>query len=164
LFSLGQPQANSLLVVWIAKSVGMIEQSQITALQNSANFDLLQVLVLAVVFYLIVNLYHRTQSVLRLYEYLGKMESEIRQGLALADDSISFTRESTSYWTKRPRLLGFVSAVYVVILFVLLGGFLGIRLIDDLQTGFSLFKVANLILAVAIAIYFVGYTKASLGS
>ena len=68
LFSLGQPQANSLLVVWIAKTVGMTDQTQITALQNSANFDLLEVLVLAVVFYLIVNLYHRTQNVLRLYD------------------------------------------------------------------------------------------------
>ncbi len=161
--SLGQAQANSLLVVWVGRTLGLSD-AQITALQQSANFDLLQLLVLAIVFYLMVNLYHRTQNVLRLYQYLGKIEEEIRARLGLGDDSIAFTRESTFYWTKRPRLMGLVGAVYIIILFVLLGTFLALRLSDDWQTGLSLLKVADLVLAIAIALYFVGYTTVSMKS
>ncbi len=161
LFSLGQPQVNSLLVVWIAKTVGVTDQNQIAALQSSANFDLLQVFVLAVVFYLTVNLYHHTQTVLRLYAYLGKMEGEIRERLGLDATTISFTRESSFYWNKRPRLMGLVATVYIIIVFVLLAGFLALRLIDDWQTEVNLFKVADVILMGAIAIYFVGYATAS---
>ncbi len=161
--SLGQAQANSLLLVWVGRTLGLSE-AQISALQKSANFDLLQLLVLATVFYLMVNLYHRTQSVLRLYQYLGKLEEEIRAQLGLGSDSIAFSRESTFYWAKRPRLMGLVGVVYIIILFVLLGGFLALRLSDDWRTGLSLLKVADFVLAIAIALYFVGYTLTSMKS
>jgi hypothetical protein len=160
LLSLGQPQANSLLIVWFAKTIGETDPSKIKDLQNSVNFDLLQVLAMAVVFYLTVNLYHRTQDVLRLYKYLDGLEGEIRQRLQLPPTSIAFTRESTFYWKERPWPLAFVKVAYIIILSVLLGGFLWLRLNGDLS-NLNPIKATDFILAAAIAIYLVSYILAS---
>ncbi len=159
--SLGRPNANSLLVVWVSKTIGLTNQADIDTLKNSINFDLLQTLALAVVFYLTVNLYHRTQNVIRFYKYLGELETEIRSTLNLPTNSIAFTRESSYYWNKRSRLLGLIKYVYIFILLVLLGGFVILRLYEDWLTGWNLFRVANVIIALAIALYFGGYVWVS---
>ena len=49
------------------------------------------------VFYLIVNLHHRVATIKRNYKYLGALEEEIRQELALAPSAVFFTRESVFY-------------------------------------------------------------------
>jgi hypothetical protein len=161
LFSLGQPQANSLLVKGIAKALDLTDKNEIAALQNNANFSLLQTMVLAVVFYLAVNLYHHTTTVLRLYSYLGKMESEIRDALILAPSTVSFTRESIFYNKYHSRWLGWVGRIYVLILLVLLGSFLYLRLADDWHTGFNWFTFTDVAISLAIAAYFYAYSTAS---
>ncbi|MBI3913036.1 MAG: hypothetical protein HY327_02390 [Chloroflexi bacterium] len=161
LFSLGQTSANSLLVRLVAKLLDLTDVKEIDALKTNINFDLLQTMVLAVVFYLTVNLYHHTTTVLRHYAYLGKLETEIRDALGLDAKSISFTREGAFYSQDPSFWLRLVGKVYVLILFVLLGGFLVLHLTQDVQAGFSLFTVADVAIALAIAGYFFAFSTAS---
>src|SRR5712692_6154591 len=113
-------QANPLLVYWIAKLLGLSDKDSIAALGKSFPFGLLQSLLLIVVFYLMVNLYHRALYVLRNYRYLGALEREIRKQLGLEAESCSFTRESSFYWSDRPPLLGGVKWFYIVLVGALL--------------------------------------------
>ena len=88
LFGFGKTMVLKLLAVWISKNIGLLEvnansipgmsQKDVTDWISNANFDLLLTLMLAVVFYLMMNLYHHTETVSRLYIYLGKLEIEIR--------------------------------------------------------------------------------------
>lgn len=164
LFSLGQPSANSLLVKWVTKILEITDIDDIQALKTNVNFDLLQTMMLAVVFYLTVNLYHNTTTVLRLYAYLGKIETEIRNTMGWGPEKVAFTRESAFYDKYHSRWLSWVGKVYSLILLVLLGGFLIIRLRQDWQTGLNLFTVADLAIAIAIAGYFYAYSTASIKS
>jgi hypothetical protein len=129
--------------------------------KKNANFNLLQTMVLAVVFYLTVNLYHHTTTVLRLYAYLGKLEGEIRDALGVAPNSISFTRESSFYVRNHSPWLSWVGKIYVLIVLFLLGVFLFLRLSQDWQIGLNLFTIADAIITIAIAGYFYAYSTAS---
>jgi hypothetical protein len=91
-------QTESLLLIWITKG---LDQKSVDAIRNSFPFALLETLLLVVVFFLMVNLYHRARFILRNYQYLGLLEAEIRKQLALGQNSTAFTRESTIYWTGR---------------------------------------------------------------
>ena len=122
------PETNSLLLSWIGKAVGISDQ---TKLRASVPFALLQGVLLAVVFYLMVNLFHRALYVLRNYAYLGNVEKEIRDELSISENDHAFTRESTYYWSDRPWPLTSVKWVYAVFLGALLLAFLIGRILAD---------------------------------
>jgi hypothetical protein len=114
------PVAASLLADLVAKLSGIEDVGQRTELRNSFPYGLIQSILLMVVFYLTVSLYHRTTFILRSYRYLERMEEEIRAALDLPDTSIAFTREGTFYWRYRPVLSSLVGAVYIGMLGLLL--------------------------------------------
>ena len=81
-----------------------------------------------VVLYLMVQLYHRTITITRNYDYLASMEQEIRKGLGLQEPMISFTREGLFYWRNSPRFAKQIGIAYIVMLGLLLSAFLGMRI------------------------------------
>lgn len=151
-----------LLVRWIAISLKIEADDKIQQLQNSFPFQLVQSIFTLIVFYLIVSLYHRALYVLRNYRYLGSLEREIRQRLAIGEDSQAFTRESMFYWSDRSILLRTVKYVYIILLGLLLSAFLFKRLYDDFQTGGWLLKIADLLIGSAIILYFFAYATSSI--
>jgi hypothetical protein len=165
-FSLGTAEVSQIAAPWIGNLINLKDANEIAQLKQTIanNFNLLQTMLLAVIFYLTVNLYHHTTTVLRLYAYLGKIETEIRSHLKLAANDVSFTRESSFYYGHRSLWLSWVGKIYVLILLVLLGSFFYLRLLRSWQTGWDWFMVADLIIAVAIAAYFYAYSTASIKS
>jgi len=150
--------ANPLIVAWVAKLLDINESEHINELRRSFPFALLQSILLTVIFYLMVNLFHRALYVLRNYAYLGALEKEIRSTLLLSDDdSVAFTRESSFYWKYHPWLLSTVNWVYVFLLGLLLFAFLGGRIVGDVSAGGVLLVLADLAISIPTAIYFVGY-------
>lgn len=97
-------ETSLLMVYLVAKLLGVSDQAQVQELRRSFPFGLLQSLLLVVVFYLTVNLYHRAIYVLRNYSYLSRLEDEIHQELGLPAGSISFTREGGFYWRQHGRV------------------------------------------------------------
>jgi hypothetical protein len=152
------PETNSILLAWLGKAVGITDQAKLTA---SVPFALMQAAFLAVVFYLMVNLFHRALYILRNYRYLGELEKEIRTALDLKASEFSFTRESQYYWSDRPWVLGTVKYVYVVFLGVLLLAFSGGRLYAD--WGNWLLFFVDLGLTVPTLGYFLAYSYYSIG-
>jgi Ca2+/Na+ antiporter len=152
------PETNSILLSWIGKVVGIADQKALTA---SVPFALLQAAFLAVVFYLMVNLFHRALYILRNYRYLGALETEIRTTLQLNDAELAFTRESRFYWSDRPRALETVKYVYIVLLGGLLLAFLGGRLYTD--WGNWLLVIVDLGLALPTLGYFLAFSYYSIG-
>ncbi len=161
LLTFGSAQTNPLLIAWIAKSLGITESSRIAELQRSFPFALLQSLLLIVVFYLIVSLYHRALYVLRNYRYLGELEHEIREQLKLSPDSVAFTRESTFYWSDRAPLLGAIKWVYILFVGALLFAFLGGRTYHDFRAGNILLGLIDLIISAPTIVFFIAYAFAS---
>lgn len=149
---------NPLLVAWLAKLLDIKEESQVMALHRSFPFALLQGIMLIVIFYLMVNLFHRSLYVLRNYAYLGKLEHEIRASLKFSKQSVGFTRESYYYWNKRPFLLSTVKWAYIVLLGGLLGIFLWGRLAADCAAKNIQLLVVDIVAALPIVAYFCGYT------
>jgi hypothetical protein len=149
--------ANPLLVAWVAELLDIKEADRVEQLRNSFPFALLQSILLTVIFYLMVNLFHRALYVLRNYAYLGALEKEIRTALALSDREVAFTRESEFYWKDRPWLLSTVKVFYVLLLGMLLIAFLGGRVIGDFRSVGNLLGVADLAIALPTLLYFGGY-------
>ena len=152
------PETNSILLSWLGKVVGISDQKVLTA---SVPFALLQAVFLAVVFYLMVNLFHRALYILRNYRYLGALETEIRTILKLNEADQAFTRESRFYWSDRPWVLGTVKYVYVGFLGGLLLVFSGGHLYTDWDNW--LLVVVDLALVVPTLGYFLAFSYYSIG-
>lgn len=156
-------EANPLFVDLVAKTLGISDSGRISELKTGFPFALLHGILLFVIFYLMFNLYHRALSVLLQYAYLGALEKEIREGLGFQGESKAFTRESDFYWSRRPKLLGSVKWVYILLLGLLLGAFLVGRIIDDWRTSDNyLLVIIDLIVAIPTAIYFYGFAASSI--
>jgi small-conductance mechanosensitive channel len=152
------PETNSIFLSWIGKVVGISDKKALIA---SVPFALLQAAFLAVVFYLMVNLFHRALYILRNYRYLGALETEIRTTLQLNESDLAFTRESSFYWSDRPWVLGTVKYVYIVFLGVLMLAFLGGRIHTD--WGNWLLIIVDIGLAVPTLGYFFAFSYYSIG-
>lgn len=161
LLTFGPAQTNPLLIAWMAKVLSISESTRIAELKTSFPFAILQSLFLVVVFYLMVNLYHRALYVLRNYRYLGELEHEIREQLKLPVESVSFTRESTFYWSDRAPLLGAVKWVYILFLGALLFAFLGGRTYHDFAAGNILLGLLDLTISVPTIVFFAAYAYSS---
>ena len=161
LLTFSAKDATPLLVDWIAKLLDIDDKDRIEELNKGFPFALLQGILLSVVFFLMVNLFHRALYVLRNYAYLGALEREIRTSLSI-NNGVAFTRESEFYWSERPKLLGTVKWFYVILLGGLLSAFVGGRLVSDFRDGAWLLVFVDLLFGIAIGTYFVGYARHSL--
>lgn len=155
------PESQSLLVDFIAKTLGISDPARIDELRGSFPFGILQSILLFVVFYLMVNLHHRALYVLRSYLYLGILEEEIRKELNMPDDSLGFTREGKFYWMSRGRTVGWVKWVYIFLLGLLLFSFLVGKTVLDFRNVSRMVGIIDILVAVPTAVFFLAYAKAS---
>ena len=156
------PEANSLLVDLVAKALNVRDASRIEVLRKSFPFGILQSILLFVVFYLMVNLYHRALSVLRNFRYLGMLEAEIREDLDLQEPTVSFSREGDFYWGNRGPVLGVVKWIYIVLLGALLLSFLIGKSIDDVRTGSGILIVVDAVMGIPTLFFFAAYVRSSI--
>ena len=117
---------------------------------------------MVVVFYLVVNLYHRAPYVLRNYRYLAGLEKEIRQQIEAPAESIAFTREGNFYWSDRASLQSAVKWCYVVLIGCLLFAFLGGRIYEDFRTRTFALAAVELVVSVATSLFFLAYARSSI--
>ena len=98
-------------------------------LENDPIFSIiLQTGLLLVVFYFMFSLYHRSSNVRRLYDYLAKLETDIRSCGNFG--KVGFTREGDHYWGWQPgplRVVGLLSPMIGLLLIV----FFGLRIWQD---------------------------------
>jgi hypothetical protein len=157
LLTFSAAQTNPLLVRWIAKALGVTDRQDAQELGKSFPFGLLQSLLLVVVFYLVVNLYHRALYVLRNYRYLAGLEREIRQQLGCP----AFTREGGFYWSDRASLQSAVKWCYIVLVGCLLFAFLGVRVYEDFRTRTLTLVIVDLVVSLATSLFFSAYARSS---
>jgi small-conductance mechanosensitive channel len=161
LLTFSATQTNPLLVRWVAKVLDVTDKQDIQELGRSFPFGLLQSLLLVVVFYLVVNLYHRALYVLRNYRYLAALEREIRGQLGVASEAIAFTREGSFYWSDRAFLQSAVKWCYIVLVGCLLFAFLGGRIYEDFETRTLALAVVDLAISIATSLFFLEYARSS---
>ncbi len=154
-------QAEPLLVDLVVKLLDIKEEVRYDELRRSFPYGLIQSILLMVIMYLTLILYHRTATIQRFYRYLAKLETELRSELALPVTAVTFTRESTFYSEHNPILGRFVAMSYIALLGCLLVTFLGFRIFSDFMSGNVVVAVADLLLAVPTAIFFYGYARSS---
>lgn len=141
------------------------------ALARTLPYQILQALILAAVFFLMMNLYHHSVSVLRYYAYISLLETEVRAPLELADEAVAFTRESGFYWRNRPPLLGLTKYFYALIIGVALGLYMTAKGVGDWNayqaSGERPEAMASLVvdgvIGLPILLVFLGYFTQSIG-
>lgn len=126
---------------------------------DTVPLSLVQPFLLAIVFYLTFNLYHRELGVRRQYSYLEALEGEVRKELALPPGSVAFARESGVYPKTRPPAARTLQWAFRLSTGVLLAWFLVGRLLADWRARDSevLVLVVDVLLALATFGYFVAY-------
>src|SRR5262249_7764912 len=129
------PQAQPLLVDLVMKVLDIDDATRAADLRKSFPYGLIQSIILMVVMYLMLILYHRTATIQRLYKYMAVLEAKIRDAMNLAGTTQSFTRESSFYAAHKPLLSKFVAAAYLGMLGLLLLSFLGHRVLSDYRAG-----------------------------
>ncbi len=154
-------QAEPLLVDFIAKIFNVEDKTRLDELRGSFPYGLIQSVILMVVLYLFVQLYHRTITITRNYRYLGSMEAEIRAFLELDQEKVSFTRESTFYWEQSPRFSKYIGVAYIVIIGLLLFAFLIMRIYSDFKSGNFFATIIDLILALITIFFYFNYAYSS---
>ena len=160
-FSATASATQPLLLDLIAKLLSIESESRQRELRASFPYGLIQTIMLMVVLYLTLVLYHRTTFIKRSYLYLGKLETELRAALGLAADSVAFTREGQFYESNSSSLRHAVGIAYIVMLGLLLFAFLGMRILTDFGSGNIVTGVIDLVLAIPTTVFFVAYVRAS---
>jgi hypothetical protein len=155
-------EAQPLLVDIIAKLCGITDSTRIAELRKSFPYGIIQSIFIMVVFYLMLNLYHKTSFIKRSYEYLSSVEKDIRDVLDLSASSVSFTREGDFYNSKRSFSAFMTGVSYVLILGILLVSFLGMRIRTDFMTSQIYILWVDIALSVGIAYFFIVYACISL--
>jgi hypothetical protein len=161
LLTFNAAQAQPLLVDLIAKLLSIQDASRHKELRASFPYGLIQAILLMIVLYLTLVLYHRTMFIQRSYKYLGKLEGEIRSGLNLDTTSAAFTREGAFYEGNTPRLRHAVAIAYVGMLGLLLLAFLGMRIFSDFAAGSYLLGILDVLVASPTLLFFGAYASAS---
>lgn len=154
-------QAEPLLVDIIAKIVGITEAPRLTELRQSFPYGVVQSILLMTVLYLMLLLYHRTAFIRRCYSYLGAIEPELRDGMALGPGSVAFTREGRFYLQHRIPFAKLVGLTYIVMLGALLLAFLGSRIYIDFVNRNFIVGVVDLVIAAPTMLFFIGYVRSS---
>lgn len=153
-------EAQPLLADLIAKTFGVEDAARRARLHESFPYGVIQSILLMVVLYLMVILYHRTAFIVRSYRYLEAVENDIRAGLPAGQALVSFTREGAFYKGSRPALSRLAGAAYIVMLGLLLAAFLGKRIYTDLKEAGAL-AAADIFLAIPTLLFFAAYALES---
>jgi hypothetical protein len=114
-------EAQPLLVDLVSKFLSIEEATRKAELRTSFPYGLLQSVLLMVVMYLMLVLYHRTTFINRSYRYLEALEIEIRAGLSLSSESVgspvrvAFTGKRGLFCRRRwaPRTLEHLVSCYL---------------------------------------------------
>jgi hypothetical protein len=125
-------------------------------------YQTIQIVMLILVFYYMVTIYHRSATVLRNYAYLDKIEQEIRVALQLTEDDVAFTREGGFYWTKRPFLFSSVKYFYTIIVLGLIGLYYYARVTRDYAKWDQVMVAADVVVGIPTAIVFLAYASQTL--
>lgn len=161
LLTFNVPQAQPLLVDLVAKALDIDDAVRAQELRSSFPYGLMQSILLIVVMYLMLLLYHRTAKIQRFYKYMAELESEIRDDLQLDQCNVGFTREGVYYQKNKPVLGKLVGLSYIMMMGVLLVSFLGYRVYSDFAGGHVGFAVADLALSLATMTFFIGYVRSA---
>jgi len=156
------PESQPILVDFLMKLLGITNEERAIELRSSLPYGLLQSILLIVVAYLTLILYHRTATIQRFYKYLAKLEEEIRTGMSLSGSDVSFTRESGFYDKHKPKLGFFVAISYILMLGGLLAAFLGYRIYSDFSSGATSVGIVDSILATPTVMFYIGYMISSI--
>ncbi len=155
------PELSSLLVDAVAKFLGITDPVRIAQLYKDFPLDTLLSVVFVIVFYLMQRLYSTNVSVFRNYQYLGALEDEIRQHLALSEDSISFTREGRFYWKGRSVTQIMSKWYYIFVITIVLLPFIILKIMADLNLGNWILILVDSGIALTTLIYFFEYARSS---
>lgn len=155
------PQAQPLLADLVTRMLDIKDEARAVELRHSFPYGLIQSILLMVVMYLTLLLYHRTATIQRFYQYMARLEEEIRADLQLPDNSIMFTRESSFYEAHRPVLGPVVAISYIAMLGILLIAFLGYRVYSDISGGQVGFAIVDLVLSAPTIVFFIGYVRSA---
>ena len=155
-------QAQPLLGDIISKLAGIEDAARRAELRNSFPYGLVQSILLMVVLYLTLTLYHRTTFILRSYAYLPELEKEIRATTGISDQMVSFSREGSFYQQHRPTFGKLIGVTYVLMLGMLLAAFCAARIYGDVRSSQLVFAAVDSIISVGIIIFFLSYAKSSL--
>jgi hypothetical protein len=98
------------LIDVIAKFAGITDQARLNELRKSFPYNLIQTILMMIILYLMVILYHRTSFIRRCYAYLDAIEPELKSGLGLDPVAVAFTREGSFYHRYKSTYAGFVAA------------------------------------------------------
>ena len=151
------PEMNKLLVDAIGKLLGITDPARITQLYADFPLDIFLSAFLIILFYLMQKLYSTNLSVMRNYLYLGAMEKEIRQGLGLSKESVSFTREGSFYWGKRSLMQELSKWYYILVILIVLLPFQILKLIHDFSTNNLVMFGVDMLIVVLTLFFFAGY-------
>lgn len=178
LFNIDANSSASLLIASLAKFLEIKDPGIVTSLQASPLLKIVQTLLLGAVFYLMSNLYHRTASVLRNFQYLEAMEREIREHLKIKKGEVSFSREGGYYWqarqeegnshvgffsrwTKRLRALDLTKIFYTIFLALLLFFSFVLRIKSDAESSNWIFATVDSLIGIPTLIYWWSYARVS---
>jgi hypothetical protein len=158
------PQAQPLMVDLVARLLSVENEQRRQELRASFPYGLLQTILLMVILYLTLILYHRTTFISRTYRYLESLEHEVREGLELSTESVAFSREGKFYWNCRPALASGVWFCFAVMLGTLLGSFLTFRILNDFMSGNSWVGFVDVLLAIPTLVFYFAYVFSSANS
>jgi hypothetical protein len=132
---------------------------------NGFPFNLLISILLVVILYLMIQIYHRTSHINSTYGYLEKVEGELRDTLEITTGH-SLTREGDYYKNNQRLLLKLTGVVYALILGALLL-FVGYGKIWPLRLTYvisidTLLPAVDVLLVGIITIYYFSYLYLSL--
>jgi len=154
-------QAEPLLVDFVAKMLSIDDEKRLGELRSSFPYGVIQSVILMIILYLMIQLYHRTVTIIRNYEYLACLENEIRSELEMGQHTKSFTRESTFYSKQSPSFSKKIGFAYILILGLLLLAFLGMRIYTDIYSKNIFAIISDSILAFTTLLFFAHYAYSS---
>lgn len=168
------PDTDTLFLEAIISLLNITDAARVDEFKANFPFTILNTVLLALIFYLMVILYHRTFNLVRNYEYLARLEGELRELLELSDNEVAFTRESLFYKNNKHWGQTFTRYIYFIVVFILLFvvaiGVLpsAISSISSIINNFnlqmvwgSLTSVFNIVLIIAILVLYIAYITAN---
>ena len=79
---------------------------------GGTSYMMMHSVILVLVCYYMLTLYHRTASVIMSYKYMAELEKELRYGMGFASGEVAFTREGEYYSGHRPRSFSVIKWLY----------------------------------------------------
>lgn len=154
-------EAQPLLIDIITKSIGISEPDRINELRKSFPYSIVHSVLLLVVMYLIINLYHRSSFIHRNYKYIEKLEDDIRVRLSIPNDSKVFTRESSFYQENKTSASKYIGLIYVLVVSFFVMSFLFVRIYTDFLSASKLIILYDVIVSIVISYYLYSWARIS---